>query len=355
MKHSVIMILKVHDHFNKNGSIKSNIATAINQKLLSDSLGCCYAAEDDEVLLVVGFETVPSFLYLQNLLHELSNRVLLLIRNEFGLKASIGVSNHCSSLSQIQGFYRQAQAAIAGIFYLGKNRIIHYTEVSDYTNKPIKDFKEYEELILQSLTDSKRVTKMISELYKEMFERRVSLEEVKSFNFEFVSFIKKQQRDNDIAEQELFGSGQSPYEVVNQLETMEEVVNYLNAVMLRMNELLLTRSKGKYRPEVANAINYMRDNYNGNISLEIVASQVNMNSAYFSNLFKRETDENFVAFLQKIRMEKAKVLLKTTHDKVYDIASQVGVDNYQYFCNIFKQYTGMTPIQYRGQSNRIDL
>ncbi|MCD9021685.1 response regulator [Cohnella silvisoli] len=355
IKHSVVMIVKFHDH---NGGkpqpgnrsseqLKARIADEINLEIVNASTGYCYAADNEEILLLLGFESVPSFLYLQNLLHDLSNRVLSLIQQRFGLGASVGVSNHCSSVAHISDYYRQAQASIAGVYFFGKNRIIHYSEVSDYTRKPIRGFKEFEETLLLALTDAARITEVITEMYREIAEQRVSLEEAHTFNFEFISFIKKQQRDHGIAEQDLFESGHSPYEAVNLLETAEEVKGYLVGVMLRLSELLLTSSRGKYRPEIAKAISYMRDNYAGNLSLEIVASVVNKNSAYFSDLFKRETDENFVVFLQKIRIEKAKTLLRTTHDKVYDIASQVGIDNYHYFCKIFKQLTGMTPIQYR--------
>ncbi|HEY0829089.1 MAG TPA: helix-turn-helix transcriptional regulator, partial [Bacilli bacterium] len=60
--------------------------------------------------------------------------------------------------------------------------------------------------------------------------------------------------------------------------------------------------------------------------------------------------ENFIAFLQKLRVEKAKVLLRDSEDKVYDIAAQVGIGNYHYFCKTFKQITGVTPVQYRQLS-----
>lgn len=352
VKHTVIIIVKVH--VNAQGKsqfehVTAQIADKINLGILNVTIGYCYAMEDGMLHMLLGFESVPSFLYLNNLLYDLTNRVLHFIQISFGFGSSIGVSNHCSSLQNIADYYNQAIAAIGRIYFLGKNRIIHYSEVSDYDNKPFKGFKEYEGMLLQAQTDTNRITEVIEETYKEILAQKVSLEDARTFSFEFISFIKKQQRDHGIMEQDLFNEGQSPYEAVISMETAIEVKSYLIGVMVRLSELLQISSGSNYRPEISKAISYMKENYAENLSLEIVASSVNMSSAYFSSLFKRETNENFVSFLQKIRLEKAKTLLRMTNNKVNDIASQVGIDNYHYFCRTFKQLTGITPIQYRSE------
>ncbi|MFC5405170.1 response regulator [Cohnella soli] len=358
LTHSVVMIVKIHEEpsaQNRGQSsepVRAQVAEEINRTYLNADAGYCYAAEDGELVLILGFESVPSFLYLQNSLHEQSNGILALIRERFGLGASIGISGHCSSTEHIADYYLQAKAAIAGVYFIGKNRIIPYSEVSDYSRKPSKSFKEYEELLLRERRDPLEIAGVVEEICNGIIEQKVSLEEAKAFYFEFVSFIKKQQRDYGISEQELFETGRSPYEALNGMETAEEAKIYLTKVMLRLSELLPIGSSGKYRPEIAQAIAYMKNHYAGDLSLEVVASTVNMNSTYFSNLFKKETGQNFVAFLQRIRLEKAKALLRTTHDKVYDIASQVGIDNYHYFCKAFKQFSGMTPIQYRTKEKQ---
>lgn len=49
-----------------------------------------------------------------------------------------------------------------------------------------------------------------------------------------------------------------------------------------------------------------------------------------------------------MRIEQAKDLLATTHDKVFEIADKVGYKEYKYFVSVFKLHTGMTPKEYRG-------
>lgn len=357
INHSIVIIVRIEDFAlekQRLGSrsfdqMKQQLSSRINDTVIDVSTGYCYDTEDGELLLFLGFSAVPSFLYLQNLLYSLSNQLLELIKLDFNKMASIGVSNPCTNIQFIAESYKEAQEAVNGVFFLNNNRIIQYSDVKAYANKPQKAFKEYEDRLLLAINGGKLIQELIQEIYRDLLQQQVSLSEIKSYNFEFISFLKKIQRDSGILEQNLFGNGRSPYETINLLETADEVVGYLSKVITNMSELKRVMIPKQYRKDIASAVEFMKENYTTNLSLETVALHINMNSAYFSNLFKKETNENFVAYLQKIRMEKAKVLLKTTSDKVYDIASQVGIDNYHYFCKTFKLFTGMTPVQYRQQ------
>ncbi len=63
-------------------------------------------------------------------------------------------------------------------------------------------------------------------------------------------------------------------------------------------------------------------------------------------------DENFSQYLMRRRIEKAKVVIEQSASaKVYEIASKVGMgNNPQYFSQLFKRYTGMTPSEYKNQT-----
>lgn len=100
------------------------------------------------------------------------------------------------------------------------------------------------------------------------------------------------------------------------------------------------------------AIRYMEKNFNKDISLDMVANQVSMNSNYFSSLFRKKTGYSFVKYLQKLRIEKAKKLLSNPMKRNYEIAAETGFENDKYFCKVFKELTGLTPLEYREQLPR---
>ena len=57
---------------------------------------------------------------------------------------------------------------------------------------------------------------------------------------------------------------------------------------------------------------------------------------------------SFVAYLTKVRLEHAVELLRTTEDKTYIIASQVGYTEPNYFSYVFKKQYGISPSRYRA-------
>lgn len=93
---------------------------------------------------------------------------------------------------------------------------------------------------------------------------------------------------------------------------------------------------------------YIADNYQrSSLSLSDVAQYVELNENYFSSNFKKETGESFMNYLLGIRLQNAKVLLKTTSFKVFEIADIVGFSSAEHFNRSFKKSEGITPLVYR--------
>lgn len=94
---------------------------------------------------------------------------------------------------------------------------------------------------------------------------------------------------------------------------------------------------------------YIRSHYEENITLNMLAEQFFLHPNYLSRLFKTKTGKNFVEYLTEVRMEKVKELLRNTDYKIIEICSMTGYDNPRYFSKIFKQFTGMTPREFRDR------
>lgn len=113
-------------------------------------------------------------------------------------------------------------------------------------------------------------------------------------------------------------------------------------------------SRGNANEAINRAQDYIAENYvSEELSLKSVASFVNLSPTYLSALFKKETGMNFSDYLTKVRMEKAKELLCRTSKLVSEIAYEVGFNDYRYFGQLFKKYTGQTPREFQCSSNRV--
>ena len=92
---------------------------------------------------------------------------------------------------------------------------------------------------------------------------------------------------------------------------------------------------------------YISAHYGEQLSLDQLAQQFYLSSSYLSRLFKRETGTTLTTYLQNVRIEAAKNLLRTTALKSYEVAERVGINDPVYFSRIFKKITGLKPKDYR--------
>jgi len=102
------------------------------------------------------------------------------------------------------------------------------------------------------------------------------------------------------------------------------------------------------RPEIRKALDYIEEHLGENLKMATVADAVNLSRSHFSALFKQAVGKTFLEYVMDRRMEKAKRLLKLTRQKSYEVAGEVGFSDYKYFTRCFKEYTGMTPTEWRG-------
>ncbi len=93
---------------------------------------------------------------------------------------------------------------------------------------------------------------------------------------------------------------------------------------------------------------YLQHNYMlPDISLDSVSAILNINSSYFSSLFKRIFQVNFLDYLTELRMGAAKDLLRDPLRSTAEVAGMVGYESANYFTRVFKKNVGMTPTDFR--------
>lgn len=142
-------------------------------------------------------------------------------------------------------------------------------------------------------------------------------------------------------------SSNSIQNVVNYIFSLEELKEYYHQFFINITQMLKTESIYSGDDVVEKIQTYMQHNYQKNLTQNFIASLFYLNRSYLSTLFKQKTDMKFIDYLNDIRIQKSKELLKDSSRKMYQISKAVGYDNPKYFFRIFKKKTGMTPEQYR--------
>ncbi len=123
--------------------------------------------------------------------------------------------------------------------------------------------------------------------------------------------------------------------------------SYLEAVGNKSDNTKQSDDKQELESAITMAKKYIDDNLAYDVSLNTVSKHVNMNPSYFSRIFHNRTGLKFSTYVEHIRIDKAKKILKDSDMKSYEIAALVGYDNARYFGRLFKKYTGQTISEYR--------
>lgn len=108
-------------------------------------------------------------------------------------------------------------------------------------------------------------------------------------------------------------------------------------------DILQEHTDRRYSRKVREAMAYIRERYTEDVGLNETALSLDVSSIYLSHLFKKETGITFSAYVTKLRIEKAKELLRQGDKKIYEISEMVGYQTVQYFSKVFKRETGKTP------------
>lgn len=103
---------------------------------------------------------------------------------------------------------------------------------------------------------------------------------------------------------------------------------------------------------IKEAIHYIEQNFQNNISIEEIASVCGINRSYFGKIFKKALGRSPQEFLMNYRMLKATELLKLTSLSISEIGSAVGYENQLHFSRAFKRIYGVSPREWRNSQKK---
>jgi two-component system response regulator YesN len=136
------------------------------------------------------------------------------------------------------------------------------------------------------------------------------------------------------------------------LQSIDQIKEALRNVMVDVLAFRNQQAQHDKSDLIYQAKTYINANFTDpNLLLEDVATKVNLSASHFSVVFGRETGESFKSYLTRVRIERAKELLRTTDLKCFEIARQSGYNDPHYFSYAFKKSTGIPPQQFRQLAN----
>ncbi|WP_018930514.1 response regulator transcription factor [Gracilibacillus lacisalsi] len=254
----------------------------------------------------------------------------------------IAISSSCHDLNQISVLYHELNKRLS--FYRGTATKV----VTDLEAIPPKKTYNVDKQLVVEISDAvfrqdkAEATKKADQLFTEVTQKQLTLEQIKKVFLDLLDSIKEKGQETTFEQQTfrlnkeidllIFNSVEALHALL--LEDLEEMIDYLESSC--DNHWIIQQAK-----------QYIEKNYQKDIKAVEVAEAHYITPNYFSMLFKQETGYSYSEYLNTIRINKAKELLTETSNKVFEIAEYVGYREYKYFVQVFKNYVGITPTQFR--------
>jgi two-component system response regulator YesN len=288
------------------------------------------------------------------LVNQKCDYVQEMITNCFGFTVTIAVSSEGTGIMQLAEKFSECREALERKFYLGSNTTIFQDDLNTFIKfDDYSVLEKYQKHLLDSIkTGNKR---LVAERLEDIFSyinglERVNMEYLKSFFLLTISTINnirlsvaQFQDDRNVEGLHI----PSTHKLIEDSDNIPELNELLKEVSFSITSKINNYNNKSLTLILRKAIDYLHKHYHEQVTLNEVAEHVYVSTSYISRMFKKELGRNFVDYLNGIRLEKAKELLKDPKYKTYEVAEMVGIQDAHYFSRLFKKYQGLTPTEYR--------
>jgi len=300
------------------------------------------------VLFLPVNETLSSFELCRQITRSL--QTLFEMRSE---KVGFGISNSHSDLLHIHTAFEETVAALNSNKLNKSKSILFYQPMNSVDNSiPLIQWERENEFLFRIEAGMPaQVQQLLEELFHYAVAQDYTIGDIKYYCYHLSEKIKAiiSLYMKQVKQQNTSFRLNAVWQTLFSLDDLQE---YYTRIFANISEMLKEESVYAIDDTVEKMKLYVQRNYKNNLTVEFLSCLFFMNQNYCSHIFRAQTGEKFVDYVNKIRIQKSKELLLDSEKKMYQIAKAAGYENVKYFFRVFKKYEGITPNQYR-QLNRV--
>lgn len=328
------------------GILAAGIKNIINDLMQEYGKGYVLEYAKNRFLILLSLHETKRSNKREALVEEFCRRVVMAIENYFNKSYSLGVCA-TAKITSLQEAIQKAEEALklayykrgSGYYFQGSIRKnIQQIDFDTFKTSFTQALKTFEYDVMSDILDS-AVSEIISKPSIEL-DRTVD-------NFVELYYVMKTHIEEYYpnAKSEIFAADDNFESIINS-EDVFEIEKLLKDILQSMQRITVNDRDSIYKRIAHKAQEYIKTHLGEQIDLNSVAEHVFLSSSYFSKVFKDTEGINFIEYVIKERIERAKAYINEG-DKISTVAAKVGYLNYNYFTKLFKNITGMTPGEYK--------
>ena len=317
-------------------------------KLIGDQLNrslCCHIfhMNSDTVAVIAGGASDSLDDSLLSAFDDLAASLV----SDLNLHMNIGIGSMVTSVRQIRDSYTEALFALNYNSFKETVSIISIHDISEQ-NPPESGHwdlkKSLDKLTSASATADK------NELLLRLQELLRQLEEHHDINLNsaihyccFISSLALGCLDKN---EELLN--RNPYFETSSQTTLDGLYSYTEQLLSEISDRIKSSTENRICHLADACCEILENNYREKLNIREIARELGISRNYLSTIFRNKTGYSIVEYLNGIRLEAAKRLLRSNELKIYEIAEETGFSDTYYFSKVFKAHTGVSPSDYRN-------
>jgi AraC-like DNA-binding protein len=304
--------------------------------------------EKDQIAVIVGLDRSHIEQELQTLRAKM-DKFKLLLSKVVDFTVCIALGGHYSSLDHIELSYLDACNALKYRMVYGDNTILIFrsimNEIDDQYYYPLQQ----ETHILNYLKAGLRteLLDVLDRFMAELGNKKLSYDNLNQIFNQLLANVIHYLISNHIIPDDLFKSDKTLYQQLSRLETIQDVHRWFADVLVTIIEWVETEQDSENH-NIKRIHEYIHHHFRSDIEIGSVAEYAGISYSHLRRIFARRFGTNIYNYINTLRVEEAKTLLKSTDLSIEEIALQVGYNNNQSFNRFFKKYEGITPGSYRN-------
>jgi len=278
------------------------------------------------------------------------SRIRIALKRHYNVTACYSISGFASSPVYISEVYENTRAALGERIYRESDIVIHDRTISrsvcsnyciDFNdehniirlikNGSWQDLKEYIEIIFNNIRDSGLNSVQAQLIFAHL-----------------INLLTRTLREYKTDLMTIYPDFYYVYQNLQQMSLNEMQKGILDCYFSAIQYMKRFGETEKYREITRQAILYINRNYTKDISLNTIARYVHTSASYLSRIFKEDTGSGIIEYLNRIRVEHAKQLIRDGI-KLNEIYMRSGFNSDTYFYMVFKNITGKTPKKFRDE------
>ena len=310
-----------------------------------------YVNEYDNVQILFTEFSVDRESRIEKALIDLRNKLQLY----FELDSFIGIGSKVEALTSVSTSAHDAAEMLAYKYTYADQGVVNIKNVIRFSHSPNYSSNIRFDRVIGCFQDGNigKMAQRLDELVADIRSKpNVSKTAIKRTFIELTVSVLHVAANADV-DTDAFLHGLDIYQWILEQQHTEDLTAWFIKLCEELLEGMQANLETTEKGLVQSACQYIEDKLDQrDLGLAAVSDAVGLSSYYFSKLFKKEKGIGLSHYISNSRIDRAKRLLSTTDLTLTDVARQSGFSSVQYFSQVFKKMSGLTPGEYRRNAKK---